>query len=132
MVASPPAPGLRIDGVEKVTGGATFAADITRQGMLYAKVLRSPYPHARILSIDASRARALTGVHVVLTGLDLPDARIGRSMRDMPVLARDKVRFIGEKVAAVGADSLEIAEEALNLIEVEYEPLPAVFDPVEA
>src|SRR5438067_2272570 len=92
MVVSPPAPGLRIDGVEKVTGGATFAADITRQGMLYAKVLRSPYPHARILSIDASRARALTGVHVVLTGMDLPDARIGRSMRDMPVLARDKVR----------------------------------------
>src|SRR5690349_11850558 len=100
--------------------------------MLWAKVLRSPLPHARIVSIDTSRARSLPGVHAVLTGQDLPAVRVGRSHRDMPVLARDKVRFIGEKVAAVAAESVELAEQALGLIEVEYDELPAVFDPLEA
>jgi CO/xanthine dehydrogenase Mo-binding subunit len=122
----------RIDGVDKVTGGATYAADVTRPGMLWGKVLRSPLPHARIISIDTRRARDVSGVHAVLTGRDIPEYRIGRAMRDMPVLARDRVRFFGEKVAAVAAESPEIAEEALGLIEVEYEELPAVFDPVEA
>ena len=122
----------RIDGFDKVTGAARYAADIVRPGMLWAKVLRSPLPHARIVSIDAGRARRLPGVHAVLTGRDLPDYRVGRSMRDMPVLARDKVRFVGEKVAAVAAEDVETAEEALGLIEVEYDELPAVFDPVEA
>jgi CO/xanthine dehydrogenase Mo-binding subunit len=125
-------PTARIDGLDKVTGAATYAADITRPGMLWARVLRSSLPHARVLSVDTERAKALPGVRAVLTGRDLPDYRVGRSMRDMPVLARDKVRFIGEKVAAVAAESLEVAEEALNLIEVEYEELEAVFDPVEA
>ena len=123
---------IRIDGYEKLTGEAKYGADITRPGMLWAKVLRSHVPHARIISIDTSRARALPGVRAVLTGMDLPDCRVGRSMRDMPVLARDKVRFIGEKVAAVAAEDRETAEEALGLIEVEYDELPAVFDPVEA
>jgi CO/xanthine dehydrogenase Mo-binding subunit len=101
--------------------------------MLVGAVLRSPYPHARIVSIDVERARQVAGVRAVLTGTDLPaDVRVGRNMRDMPVLARDKVRFVGEKVAAVAADSLAIAERALALIEVVYEELPAVFDPREA
>src|SRR3712207_1543639 len=104
-VAFPP----RIDGFDKVTGAATYAADITRPAMLWGKILRSPYPHARIISIDTSAAKALPGVHAVLTGADLPeDYLIGRAMRDMPVLARDVVRFVGEKVAAVAAESREI------------------------
>jgi CO/xanthine dehydrogenase Mo-binding subunit len=123
----------RVDGLDKVTGAATYAADITRPGMLWGKILRSPYPHTRIISIDTSKARALPGVHAVLTGADLPEHYlVGRAMRDMPVLARGVVRFVGEKVAAVAAESREIAEDALNLIEVVYEELPAVFDPVEA
>jgi CO/xanthine dehydrogenase Mo-binding subunit len=101
--------------------------------MLRGLTLRSPYPHARILSIDTTAAKALPGVHAVLVGADLPpDARIGRNMRDMHVLAQDKVRFVGEKVAAVAADTLAIAQEAIGLIEVEYEELEAVFDPREA
>ena len=122
----------RVDGLEKVTGGAQFAADIARPGQLIAKVLRSPHAHARIGNLDASKARALPGVHMVLTGADLPDYRIGRAIRDMPILARDKVRFIGEKVAAVAAETAEIAEAACELIEVDYEIIPAVFDPLEA
>ena len=122
----------RVDALAKVTGAATYAADITRPGMLWARVLRSTEPHALIRGIETSRAAALPGVHAVLSGLDLPDVRVGRSMRDMPVLAREKVRFVGEKVAAVAADSPELAEQALGLIEVDYEPLPAVFDPLEA
>ena len=95
----------RIDGPDALTGGATYAADIVRPGMLWAKVLRSPVPHARIVSIDAARAKAMPGVHAVLTGMDLPEYRLGRSMRDMPVLARDRVRFVGEKIAAVAAEN---------------------------
>lgn len=114
---------VRVDGLEKVTGAAKYAADFTRPGMLHAKVLRSPFPHARIVSIDASRARALPGVRVVLTGQDIPDCRVGRSMRDMPVLARERVRFVGEKVAAVAAEDQETAEEALDLIDVDYSPI---------
>jgi CO/xanthine dehydrogenase Mo-binding subunit len=100
--------------------------------MLWGKVLRSPYPHANILHIDTARARTVPGVHAVLTGQDLPDRRVGRLLRDIPVLARDRVLFVGEKVAAVAAETLEAAEEALNLITVEYEELSPVFDPVEA
>src|SRR5262245_653689 len=111
-------PNLRIDGVEKVSGEARYAADIVRPGMLHARILRSPLPHARIVSIDTSRASALAGVRAVLTGRDLPDYLIGRSMRDMPILARDKVRFVGEKVAAVAADTVEIADEAIGLIDI--------------
>jgi CO/xanthine dehydrogenase Mo-binding subunit len=122
----------RVDGVEKITGEARYAADIVRPGMLHAKVLRSPYAHASIRSIDTSRALALPGVAAVLTGADLSEYLVGRSMRDMPILAHDRVRFVGEKVAAVAAIDVETAEEAVNLVEVDYEELPAVFDPIEA
>src|SRR5207245_139502 len=86
----------------------------------------------RIVRVDASRAQGVPGVHAVITAADLPDVRTGRAILDMPVLARDVVRFAGEKVAAVAAESPDAAEQALDLIDVEYELLPAVFDPVEA
>ena len=120
------------EGPEKVSGQALYAADLLLPGMLWGKVLRSPYPHAHILRIDTARARQVPGIHAVLTGQDLPDRRVGRLLRDIPVLARDRVLFVGEKVAAVAAETLEAAEEALNLIDVVYEELPPVFDPVEA
>src|SRR5947207_876516 len=121
----------RPDGPPKVTGAARYAADIQRPGMLHGRILRSPVPHARIASIRIEAAAEVPGVHAVLTGADIPpEVRVGRNMRDMPVLARDRVRFIGEKVAAVAAESAEIAEHALRLIAVEYDELPAVFDPI--
>ena len=125
-------PVTRGESHDKVTGQTMYAADISLPGMLWGKVLRSPYPHARIVSIDTSRAARVPGVHIVITGRDLPDARVGRLLRDMPVLARDRVLFVGEKVAAVAAENPEAAEEALLAIEVEYEELPPIFDPEEA
>jgi carbon-monoxide dehydrogenase large subunit len=100
--------------------------------MLWALVLRSPLAHARIVHIDVNRARSIPGINAVVTGDDLPDIRVGRQIRDMPVLARQKVRFIGEKVAAVVAENKEIAEDALAAISVDYEELPAIFNPEEA
>ena len=125
-------PVTRAEGPDKVTGQSQYAADITRPGMLWGKVLRSPFPHAKILNVDTSRASQLAGVHAVIAGADLPDRRVGRLLRDIPVLARDKVLFAGEKVVAVAAESPDLAEEALHLVDVEYEPLPAIFDPLEA
>ncbi len=122
----------RADGPDKVTGRGRYPADIHLPGMLVGKCLRSPYPYARIASIDVCEARRLPGVHAVLTGADLPEMLVGRALRDIPVLARDVVRFAGQKVAAVAADSLGIAEEALSLIEVEYEELEPVLDPLAA
>ena len=123
----------REDAAGKVSGQTRYAADLSRPGMLSGQVLRSPYPHARILRVDVSRAKELPGVRAVLSGADIPaEVRVGRNMRDMPVLARDKVRFVGEKVAAVAADTQEIADAAIRLIDVEYEELPAVFDPLQA
>jgi CO/xanthine dehydrogenase Mo-binding subunit/aerobic-type carbon monoxide dehydrogenase small subunit (CoxS/CutS family) len=123
----------RQDGVGKVSGATQYAADLSLPDVLAVGVLRSPHPHARIVSIDSRAAKALAGVRAVLVGADLPaDVRVGRNMRDMPLLAREKVRFAGEKVAAVAAETADIAEQALSLIEVEYDPLPAVFDPREA
>ena len=119
---------VRGEGPDKVTGKSIYAADVSLPGMLWGKVLRSPFPHARIVSIDTSAAKAVPGVRAVITGADLPDSLVGRRLRDMPVLARDVVRFVGEKVAAVAADTEEAAEEALLLIDVEYEELDAVFD----
>ena len=100
--------------------------------MLWGKVLRSPIAYGRIKRIDVSDALSLPGVKAVVTGLDVAGVKIGRQIYDMPVLADEVVRFIGEKVAAVAADSEEIAERAVDLIEVEYEELPAVVDPIEA
>ncbi len=123
---------VRGEGPDKVTGKSVYAADVSLPGMLWGKVLRSPFPHARIVSIDTTAARAVPGVHAVITAADLPDSLVGRRLRDMPVLARDVVRFVGEKVAAVAAETEEAAEEALLLIDVEYEELPAVVDAHEA
>jgi CO/xanthine dehydrogenase Mo-binding subunit len=122
----------RAEGPEKVTGTAIYPADINLPGTLVGKCLRSPYPYARIKSIDASAARRVPGVHAVLTGFDLPDVLIGRMLRDMPILARDVVRFAGQKVAAVAAEDADSAEEALTRIEVEYEELTPVLDPLAA
>lgn len=124
----------RRDAYSKVTGEAIYTADIKLPGMLIAKVLRSPLPHARILTIDTSRAKALIGVKAVVTGFDTRGVKWGvfPYTRDHPMLPTDKVRYVGEDVAAVAAIDEEIALEALDLIKVEYEPLPAVFDPLEA
>ncbi len=125
-------PAGHVEGPEKVTGRAKYSADINLPGMLWGKCVRSPFPHARIVSIDTTRARVLLGVHAVITAADIPDVLIGRNIVDMPVLARDVVRFTGEKVIAVAAESADIAEEAVALIDIGYEELPAVFDPIEA
>jgi len=122
----------RLDGIEKVSGEARYSGDVTLPGLVWGKALRSPLPHARILRIDTTKAKALAGVLAVLTARDLPNILVGRRMFDMPLLARERVRFIGERVAVVAALDPDIAEEALALIDVEYEDLPAVFDPVEA
>jgi CO/xanthine dehydrogenase Mo-binding subunit len=89
-----------VEGVGKVTGGARYTADIALPDVIWGRCLRSPYPHARIRSIDVSRAQALPGVRAVITAADLPDRLIGRRILDMPVLARDRVRFAGEIVPA--------------------------------
>ena len=125
-------PIVRGEGPEKVSGQSLYTSDVILPGMLWGKILRSPLPHARIVSIDTTRAAQLPGVHAVITGQDISDRRVGRLLRDCPVLAREKVLFVGDKVAAVAADDPDIAEEALLLIDVEYEDLTPVFDPEEA
>ena len=125
-------PITRQEGPDKVSGNFQYAADVNLPGMIWGKVLRSPYPHAKIVKIDISRASQLPGVHAIITGEDTKGMRVGRLIRDVPLLAEDRVRFVGEKVAAVAAIDADTAEEAIGLIEVEYEPLPAIFDPVEA
>lgn len=122
----------RVDALDKVTGNLKYTSDVTVPGMLHAKVLRSPHSHARIRSIDVSAAVALAGVRAVITGEDSPEEKLGEYVKDRDVLARDVVRFRGEPVAAVAADTAEIAEQAIQLIAVEYEELPAVYDLEEA
>jgi len=124
----------RRDGRVKVTGKAQYVADLKLIGMAYAKVLRSPYAHAKILSIDKSRAEAHPGVHCVVTGFDLDGINpyYGHAVKDHPLLAIDKVRYAGEPVAAVVAIDERTAFEALELIEVKYEELKAIFTPEEA
>lgn len=122
----------KVDALAKATGKARFATDVYLQDMLWAKVLRSPYPHARILSIDTEKAKRLPGVKAVLTAKDVPDARYGALVLDMHIFARSKVRYIGESVAAVAAVDEETALKALELIEVDYEELTPVYDPLEA
>jgi CO/xanthine dehydrogenase Mo-binding subunit len=114
----------RVDGVDKVTGQAKFVGDISVPGMLYGKILRSVYPHARIRAIDATEAEALPGVVAVLTAADIAD--LNPIYNGRPVIALDKVRYVGEPVAAVAAVDLATAEEALASIRVDYEELPAV------
>src|SRR3990172_3659704 len=122
----------RLDGAEKVSGRTRYAADIDVPDALWARLLRSPLPHARVLGVDTSKAAQLAGVRAVISGTDIPPVLTGLRMKDMPVLARERVRYVGEPVAAVAADSPEIAEEALSLIDVRYEGLPFVTDPVAA
>ena len=125
---------FRVDGPAKIRGWAQYTADVELPGMVYAKVLRSTYPHAKLVRVDASRAEKLSGVVAVLTRDDLKgmNAYFGPVVKDQPVVAIDRVRYVGEVIAAVAAEGRDIAEEALDLIDVEYEALPAVFDPVEA
>ncbi|MGH7825156.1 MAG: xanthine dehydrogenase family protein molybdopterin-binding subunit [Candidatus Binatia bacterium] len=122
----------RIEGVGKVTGQTRYAADLPFERLLWAKVLRSQIPHGRIVKLDTAKAKGLAGVHAVLTGDDVTNVFVGTRIKDQPVLVNDRVRFVGDAVAAVAADTEEIAEEALTLIDVEYEVLPCVNDPVEA
>ncbi|MDP7264883.1 MAG: molybdopterin-dependent oxidoreductase, partial [Candidatus Thermoplasmatota archaeon] len=124
----------RIDSIRKATGAAKYTADLFLSGMLHAKVLRSPYPHARILDIDTSKAEQLEGVRAVITGKDTKGVKWGvfPYTQDHGMIATDKVRFIGEEVAAVAAVTEEIAQRAVELIDVTYEELPAVFDPEKA
>ena len=126
------APVTQIEGPSKVTGQTRYAADVDLPDMLWGKILRSPHPHARIVGIDASKAWSVPGVKAVVTGQDAPGHLMGKVLRDMPVLCWDRVRYIGDRVAAVAAETPEAAEEAILLIEIDYELLPAVFDPMEA
>ena len=120
----------RVEARGKVSGGATYAADLHVEGVLWAKTVRSPYPRARIASIDTSAAKALPGVRAVVTGNDLPPNTMwGRRIIDVPVLAQGEVRFAGEQVAAVVADDEETAQRGVELVEVEYEVLPAILNP---
>ena len=118
----------RVDGHDKVTGRAQYAADLKLPHMLYGKILRSPFPHAKILNIDTSKAKRLSGVKAVITGDDTSKIKWGVFIKDMHVLSFDKVRYVGDEIAAVAAVDEATAEEALDLIRVEYEELPAVFD----
>ena len=118
----------RRDLPEKLTGEAIYTADVRLPGMLHGAILRSPYAHARILAVDASQAAGLPGVYAVLTPFDAPSGRVAP---DMPILDT-KARFVGDEVAAVAAEDEDAARQALRLIEVTYEPLPFVTDPVEA
>jgi CO/xanthine dehydrogenase Mo-binding subunit len=133
----------RVDALGKAVGATIYAGDFTMPNMLHGKVLRSTYPSARIVRLDVSKARALPGVVCILTAADLPDSRLvsdipgqtGQKRRagsEVPVLAADVVRFVGEPIALVAAETLDIAGRALELIEVDYEPLPGVYDPLAA
>ncbi len=122
----------RLDGQAKASGGYQYGADLEMPGMLWAKVARSSIAHGLIRKVDTTLAQSLPGVRAVLTGRDVEGIRLGRTVLDEPVLAVDRVRYIGEPVAAVAADTIEIAEHAVRLIEVDYAPLPVVEDALSA
>jgi CO/xanthine dehydrogenase Mo-binding subunit len=133
----------KVDAMGKAVGATVYAGDFSMMQMLHGKVFRSKQSSARILRLDVSKARALPGVACVITGLDVPNARLvsdlpgqtGQKQRtgsDVPVLASEQVRFYGEPIALVAAETPEIADKALSLIEIDYEPLPGVYDPLEA
>lgn len=125
-------PTPRVEGELKVTGRALYSADVKLPNILWGRVLRSPISYGRVKSIDAEKARQVPGVKAVITGRDVTGLRIGRCIYDNPVLADGVVRFIGEKVAAVAAETRVAAEQALELIEVEYEEMEPVLDPLAA
>jgi len=110
----------KVDVLDKVLGQAKYGDDIELPGMLYAKILRSPVPHAKILNIDVRKAQSLAGVKAVITSKDVPYNYFGGEVEDQVVLADDRVRYVGDPVAAVAAESEEIAEDALQLIDVKY------------
>ena len=122
----------RLDALEKASGQAKYIADLYRPGMLYGAILASPLPHARIRSYHTDAARALPGVAAVVTGEDVGPGRMGAFIKDEPAIAQGKVRYTGEPVAAVAAESEAIARQAAALIEVDYEALPALATPREA
>ena len=122
----------RCEGTEKVTGKILYAADVNLPGALWGLILRSPIPNGRVVSVDTSGAKAIPGVRTVLTGNELPTTLIGRRMKDMPVLARDRVRYVGEPIAALAAETPDIAEEALTHIKFAYDEIPAVYNPLQA
>src|SRR4030042_5125520 len=121
----------RVDAFEKATGQAIYGDDLKFSNMLHGKVLRSRYAHAKILNIDVTKAKGLFGVKAVVTGKDMPVLG-GEALMDYPFLAIHKVRYVGEPVAAVAATGEKIAQEAIDLIEVEDEELPPVLDPLRA
>src|ERR1700758_147788 len=126
-------PTAMVDAAEKTTGAGKYTDDLSVPGMLVGKILHSPYPHARIRRIDTSRALALEGVVAVVAGKDAPNPYgILPVGHDEQALALDKVRYVGDNVACVAAISETIAEKAVELIDVEYEVLPAYFDPEES
>ena len=129
IIGSSPA---RMGGVERVVGKGVYGIDLMLKDQLHGAILRSQYAHAKIVSIDTSEAKKIPGVHAVVTAADAPNVRYGRSYIDRHILARGKVRFMGDPVAAVAAESLAIARQALKKIKVVYEPLPVALDPEEA
>ncbi|HVX92358.1 MAG TPA: molybdopterin cofactor-binding domain-containing protein, partial [Xanthobacteraceae bacterium] len=123
----------RIDAPSKVSGALKYAGDMTMPGMLHVQVLRSPHAHARIVSVDTSEAEAMQGVEGVVTAKDVPgENAFGVFVHDQPIITGDRVRYVGDHVAAVAAEDVATAREALRRIKVAYEPLPGVFDPEEA
>jgi CO/xanthine dehydrogenase Mo-binding subunit len=129
IIGSSPA---RMGGVERVVGKGVYGIDLMLKDQLHGAILRSQYAHAKIVSIDTSEAKKVPGVHAVVTAADAPNVRYGRSYIDRHILARGKVRFMGDPVAAVAAESPAIARQALKQIKVVYEPLPVALDPEEA
>jgi CO/xanthine dehydrogenase Mo-binding subunit len=124
---------VRTDARQKVTGALKFGADYAQEGFLHGKILRSPHPHALIKSINTEKAKSLPGVIAVLTAEDVPGRNgFGPIIPDQPVICGDKVRFVGDGVALVAAETELAAQRALEQIKVEYEILPAVFDPRDA
>lgn len=125
-----------LDAEQRVTGDTDYVLNLRVPGMLWGKLLRSPHPHARVVRVDTSRASRLPGVVAVVSGQDVLSSGLfpyyGPLVKDTPLIALDRVRYAGEPVAAVAAVDEDVAAEALDLIDVEYEPLPAVYDPVEA
>ncbi|MCL4810802.1 MAG: xanthine dehydrogenase family protein molybdopterin-binding subunit, partial [Thermoanaerobaculia bacterium] len=118
---------VRVDGLEKVTGAAQYTADLKFPRLLHVAVVRSPHAHARVLEVKTGKAARLPGVRAVISGRDFP-LHTGLYLKDQTVFATDRVRFVGDPVAAVAAETPEAAAEAAGFVEVEYEPLPPVFD----